>query len=670
MKRKKTIGNGKQEKTKGAEALQEPGRKDSDPQKPKRIEDRTDRLEQDVEYEHKGSFLSLLRLWVYVFSSTKVISGIYLGVFIVLSLLRPLLAFMWGAYIQTLEDYVPGGPLTPAIALIAGYFFINFIAGLIQRYVIPQEQIERLDVVQANRQQELLHSKMFKKLAAISPEYLEVSKINDTIRQVFSWVGAEWNGMNEQLMMQSYIVIAKVVSVLSIAASLYIFSPWLCLIVLAAPLPSLWSLTLGEKLRFSFAKDNTQLIRRAEYFQKLMLSPAAKEMKTLGLHDFFYAKWKVLADEYVMKEKRLIRTGTLLNMVNYFVTSLADIGGTIFAIVLMTSGMITLGALGAVMSLVSTLVSDTGDLLRSFSTFIMKKNDAARFYDMMDLPEQDTRAVTGQTATGQAANSNVGNGNAATGQTFSTRDCGAFSVLEAKNLKYRYPLTERYVLDGVDLRIEKGEKVALVGENGMGKTTFVKLITGLLAPSTGELLINSVPVERLNVSSRYDSLGAVTQDPAHYNTFTIGDNVFLGDTARPRDEAAIERALEFSGLQDVEQDTLLGKDIGGADLSGGQWQKLAIARVAYRDRDFIILDEPTSNLDPLAETGVFRQYIALAADKTVIFVTHRISVAALADRIIVFAQGKIAGDGSHETLMRSCGDYARLYWEQARWYNR
>jgi ATP-binding cassette subfamily B protein len=611
----------------------------------RRIEDRTSKLEQDVEREHRGSLRSLLRLWAYVFSSTKLISSIYLGLFILLSFLRPLLAFMWGGYIQALADHKPGGPLVAALVLIIAYFIINFLADLLNRYVMAWEQIERLDVVQANHQQELLQSKMFKKLASISPEYLEVSKINDTIKQVFSWVTNEWDGLNRQVMVGSYVVIAKVVSVLSIAASLYIFNPWLCLIVLASPLPSLWSLTLGEKLRFGFAKDNTTLMRRAEYFQKLMLSPAAKEMKTLGLHDFFYVKWKTLADEYVLKEKRLIRTTTLLEIVNYCVTSLANIGGNIFAIILMTMGRITLGALGAVMSLISTLIADTGDLLRSFSTFIMKKNEAARFYDMMDLPEQDDKAKAGQ-------------------------DCGAFSALEAKNLKYRYPLTGRYVLDGIDLRIGKGEKVALVGENGMGKTTFVKLITGLLAPSDGELLINGIPVERLNSSLRYETLGAVTQEPARYNTFTIGDNVFLGDTARKRDEAAIDKALAFAGLTDLDKNTLLGKDLGGADLSGGQWQKLAIARAAYRDRDFIILDEPTSNLDPLAETGVFQQYIALAADKTVIFVTHRISVAALADRIIVFAHGKIAEDGSHEALMRSDGEYARLYREQAKWYDR
>ena len=146
--------------------------------------------------------------------------------------------------------------------------------------------------------------------------------------------------------------------------------------------------------------------------------------------------------------------------------------------------------------------------------------------------------------------------------------------------------------------------------------------------------------------------------------------MYLGDTLKPRSETGIEAAMVFAGLDGIEKDILLGKDIGGAELSGGEWQKLAIARAAYRGRDFIILDEPTSNLDPLAETEVFQKYIALAEDKTVIFVTHRISVASLADRIIVFAGGKIVQDGTHDELINREGEYSRLYKEQAKWYNR
>ena len=212
--------------------------------------------------------------------------------------------------------------------------------------------------------------------------------------------------------------------------------------------------------------------------------------------------------------------------------------------------------------------------------------------------------------------------------------------------------------------------MALIGENGMGKTTFVKLMTGMLAPSQGSLSINGTPVEQMNPIAWYDHLSAVMQDPARYNTFTIGDNVFLGDTLKERDEAAIDEALRFSGFTGGEKEALLGKDTGGTDLSGGQWQKLAVARAAYRNRDFIVLDEPTSNLDPLAEAEVFQKYIELSRDKTVVYVTHRISVAALADRIIVFSDGRIAQDGTHDELIRQEGEYARLYKEQAKWYNR
>ncbi|MCL2060014.1 MAG: ABC transporter ATP-binding protein/permease [Oscillospiraceae bacterium] len=605
-------------------------------------DDRTNSIERDVGREREAKTSYLVRLFVYAFSSAKAISCIYLGLFVLLSFLRPLLALIWGRYIQTAEAHAPGSDILPAALLLTGYMAINFFADLIQKYVIPYERIQRLDIVQANHQQELMQSKMFEKLAKIPPEYLEVPKINDRIEQVFSFVGGQWGGMNTTVMMNGYTVIARAVSVAAIAASLYIYNPWLCLIVLAAPLPTLWSLTLGQKLRFRFTRDNTQLLRRAGYFQDLMLSPAGKELKTLGLYDFFYSKWKDIADEYTLKEKQLIRTQAILQIINYFLLSLANVGGSVFAIVMMATGRLTLGALGAALSLVSTLVNDTKELLAGFVTVYMKKNEAAQFFDLMELPEQK----------------NEGDGP------------GAFDVIEAKRLKYRYPMTERYVLSDIDLTIRKGEKVAFVGENGMGKTTLVKLITGTLAPSGGELLVNSAAAERINPIGRYDAMSVVVQDPAKYVTFNIADNVFLGDTAKARRESDIDAAIAFSGLDGAGKDTLLGKDIGGAELSGGEWQKLAIARAAYRGRDFIILDEPTSNLDPLAETEVFKKYIALAGDKTVIFVTHRISVASLADRIIVFADGKIVQDGSHGDLIDREGEYSRLYKEQAKWYDR
>jgi len=281
-------------------------------------DDRTSNIEHDVQYERKPDLSFLIRLFLYVFSSTKVIGCIYLGFFILLSLLRPLLAFMWGEYIQTVENLTLEDSIAPAVLLIIGYFLINYAAEIINRYAMPMVSIERLDLIQANRQQELLHTRMYKKLASLPPESFEIPKINDRITQVFNFVGDMDRGMNMTVVFQSYLVIAKIISVVSIAAALYIFNPWLTLIVLAAPLPTLWSLTMGQKLRFKFVKDNTKLQRRAGYYQNLMLSPAGKELKTLGLYDFFYEKWKAIADEYTIKEKKLIRAQAVLQIANYF----------------------------------------------------------------------------------------------------------------------------------------------------------------------------------------------------------------------------------------------------------------------------------------------------------------------------------------------------------------
>lgn len=604
--------------------------------------DKTTEVENHVLKEQKPEFKHLFKLFAVTFSTTKLISIVYLGLFILLSLLRPLLAFIWGEYIQTATLLIDSNYLITAVLLLLSYFSISFIAELIDRYVGVYNRIEMLNIVQANHQSELMRSKMFEKYASISPEYYEVPKINDNMEQVYKFVSDQWRGLNTQVMMNGYIVIAKAISVIAIAASLYIFNPWLCLAVLVAPIPTVWSLTIGQKLNFKFIKNNMKLERKAEYFQNVMLSPAGKELKVLGLHDFFYEKWKNAADEYTVKEQIVIRKRAFLQILNSLLISLATISGSVFAIVLLTTGKLSLGALAAVLLLVSTLVKDTRLLIVGFATVYMKKNEAAQFFDLMTLPEQKNEGETLE----------------------------AFNVIDAKQLRYRYPLTEKYVLDDISISIQKGEKVAFVGENGMGKTTFVKLITGILSPSSGELKINDLSVEKINPIAWYNNISTVMQEAMQYVTFSVGDNVFLGETTKSRDEADIDKALSFSGLSEIENDTMLGKDVGGTDLSGGQWQKLSIARAAYRNKDFIILDEPTSNLDPLAETDIFNKFISLAEDKTVIFVTHRISVASLADRIVVFSDGKIVQDGRHNELIGEEGVYSRLYTEQAKWYDR
>lgn len=599
-------------------------------------------IEEMVERENEPKVRYIVKLWRYVFTNAKLMCLIFMGLTIALSLLRPLLAFIWGRYIDSASNMISGETILPTIGLALSYAALKFIIDLLVRYTSRQEQIERLDVVQANRFQEHIDSDMYKKISQLSPEYMEIPKINDTMKRVFDFTADGWSGLNGSIMTPGYWIIAKTVSVVTIGLALYLLNPWLCLILLIAPIPTLYVTYIGNKLNFKFIKDNSELSREIGYFQGLMLGGAVKEIKVLDLFDFFCNKWKVRVDEYTIKEQKVYLKRMFFGIISNLISSLAIVSANILAIVLMTRGEISIGELGAVMVLINTLIGDTSQLFSSVATFISKKNESAMFFDLMELPSEN----------------NVG------------EEIDKIEEIEARNIRYRYPLTDRYVLDGVDLTIEKGEKVALIGENGAGKTTFVKLLTGVIQPSGGELKINNIDIDKINPQSRYDILSTVSQDPARYTTFTVGDNVFIGDTKRERDDVDIDRAISFAGIDDVDSTTLLGKDIGGTDISGGQWQKLAIARGYYRDRDFIILDEPTGNLDPLAETEIFKKYLEMSQDKTVIIVTHRISIASLADRIIVFSDGKILEDGTHQNLIENDGEYSRLFASQARWYNR
>ena len=627
-----------------------------DPGAPKpyeiKFDDNTAVFEKDILKENPPKLSYLTRLFKYVFSSARFMCGIFLSLAIILSVLQPVTAFIWGRYIDNTNAYSEiTDPQTVQLISLIGlavlYWFIGFLSNIINRYLYGGEDIERLSKVQDHRLQEKFQAKLFKKISKLYPDYMEVPKINDIINRSFDSMGGEWSSLQRGVIIEGYVIIAKVVSVVMVAASLYIFHPLLCFIVLAAPIPTLYTTYVGNKLNFKFSRDNGKILREAGYYQGVLLGGSAKEVKALNLFDFFFAKWKVLADDYVVKEKKNQMNVFILGTVSGFISNIASIAANVFAIVLMAQGKLSIGALGAVLALIGTLMGSTSQLFGSIANFISKKNESAQFFELVDLNEQ------------------VSENNTDGAKTISD-----IESLEAKNITYRYPLTDDYRIKNINFTIRKGEKVAFVGENGAGKTTFIKLLTGMLEPAAGDILLNGSNIKSVGYPARYNSLSCVFQEPARFNTFTIADNVFLGDVERERNENQIDAALEFSGFEGEDKDAMLGKDVGGTELSGGQWQKIAIARAYYRDRDFIVLDEPTSNLDPLAEAGVFKKYIAMTEGKTVIMVTHRISVASLADRVVVFRDGEIVEDGSHDDLLSNGGEYARLYSTQAQWYDR
>jgi ATP-binding cassette subfamily B protein len=251
----------------------------------------------------------------------------------------------------------------------------------------------------------------------------------------------------------------------------------------------------------------------------------------------------------------------------------------------------------------------------------------------------------------------------------------ATPTIQFEAVSFRYPGAARNVLDQLSFTLRPGERIALVGENGAGKTTLAKLLLGLYRPTSGRISIGGVDIAELDQGWWRTHAVAVFQDYVRY-AVTARENIGFGDLARLSDSAAIQRAAQRSGADAVVAalphgyETILGKafDAAGSDLSGGQWQKLAIARAYLRDAAVLVLDEPTAALDARAEVEVYRQFRDVAQGRSVLLISHRLGSARLADRILVLAGGQISESGTHAELLARGGHYAILYRTQAAWY--
>ena len=238
---------------------------------------------------------------------------------------------------------------------------------------------------------------------------------------------------------------------------------------------------------------------------------------------------------------------------------------------------------------------------------------------------------------------------------------------------FTYPGSERTALAGVSFTLAAGEKVALVGENGAGKTTLVKLLLGLYQPDAGRVSVDGVDLRDIDPQSLRLTMAAVFQQFVRYH-LTLAENVTLGQPQTLGGDSRLMEALAQAGLLDLVQGlpdgiaTLLGPEVGGVDLSGGQWQRLALARAFYRAAQVLVLDEPTAALDPLAELALFTRFAELAEGKTALLISHRLGMARLADRVLVLREGRLVEVGTHDTLLAANAEYATLFQAQARWY--
>ena len=444
----------------------------------------------------------------------------------------------------------------------------------------------------------------------------------------------------------------QILTLLSLLVAIVAFNAWLLLALVLAILPSFLGETAYAGISYSFMFQWTQQRRELDYYRWVAseLEPA-KEIKLFGLADHFIRRYAELADDYLEENRRVAThraaTGTVLTGFS----TLAYYGAVGMIVHQTVIGAITIGTLTF---LTASFQRSRGLIAGVLMTIARGYEKGLHLKDLFDFLEMKPRVISPPNARPMPD---------------PVREGFVF-----EGVGFRYPDADRWAVRDVSFRIRPGERVALVGENGSGKTTLVKLLTRLYDPSEGRILLDGVDLCEYDVESLHRAVGVIFQDYFRYD-LKARENISVGWIDARDDEPRIVDSAEKSlaapvieGLDDG-YDQLLGRRFsGGANLSGGEWQKVALARAYMRDAAVLVLDEPTAALDARAEYQVFQRFTELTAGKMAVLISHRFSTVRMADRILVLEGGRIVEDGSHAGLLAAGGQYAELFTLQAEGY--
>jgi ATP-binding cassette, subfamily B, bacterial len=444
-------------------------------------------------------------------------------------------------------------------------------------------------------------------------------------------------------------LVQQAITAVSMSISIVVFSPWLLLLLIAGVIPAF----LGEShfafLGYATNFRQTPVRRELDYLRVLGGSrEAAKEIKLFGLKEFLIERFTRLSDqiyrENVGLARRRLVAGALLSMVG----TAGYYSAYVFIVWQTIQGVLTIGELTF---LSGAIVQASGNIQQLFSTLASIADQALFLTDLLAFFEMHPTIFSKPNAL-PAPRPMV-------------------SGFEFRNVSFRYPGSSRLILDRLNFQLRPGERVALVGENGQGKTTIVKLMTRLYDPLEGQILLDGIDLREYSLEDLYREIGVIFQDFMRYE-MTASENIAVGQIETlARLDLLKEAARKSMAAPVIERlplnyEQMLGRRFeGGVDLSGGEWQKLGLARAYLRNAQLLILDEPTAALDARSEYEVFRRFAELTTGKTALFISHRFSTVRMADRVVVLENGKITEDGSHEELANLGGRYAEMFELQA-----
>ncbi|MBE3577771.1 MAG: ABC transporter ATP-binding protein [Limnochordales bacterium] len=466
-------------------------------------------------------------------------------------------------------------------------------------------------------------------------------------------------------------------------------SPALFAIILAGMVPTLLDAVASGQRAWSLFSEQTRDRRLAEFYAEMLTDRRyAKEVRIYGLAPYALGKWSTLFWKNSNAQRRLALRLLLRQRVTILVDAAASMLGLWWVV---TAGLAkaTAGSYAVLFQSVTGLSGAALGLVYAVKNLSTQAGFAAEFrsflrqpllYDSMPVSTSNVSIVSTPKDSLPEVARFPGRGSDDASGWYGQRNSHGRSFptpltqeIRAEDLWFTYPGADRPAIAGVSFTIRAGETVALVGENGAGKTTLVKLLLGLYRPDRGRILFDGVPADEIDPRSRFAAMSAIFQDFLRY-ALTFRENLAASNLGALRDDARLQGAVSAAGLDDLLArlpqglDTLLGPEVGGVDLSGGEWQRVALARSLLREAQVLILDEPTAALDPLAELALFERFAELARGRATLLISHRLGMARLANRILVLEGGRLVEEGSHSDLVRRGGRYAQLFAAQARWY--
>jgi ATP-binding cassette subfamily B protein len=464
---------------------------------------------------------------------------------------------------------------------------------------------------------------------------------------------AQVNAMTRPLQMVNGVlgVLGALFTIAGISGALLFLEPLFLLLVLVAYIPVWVAATRASKVVYDFSVVQTERDRRRAYlFQILSRKEEATEVRSFGLAEFLRGRYNRLFDEKIVELRRVVRRRLVLGLVGGLMTSFLTAGTIALLVWFVTSGRMALaeaGAAAAAIVLLGQRLQALGGSAGSLYEGALFMEDFTNFVDTLPTLQRAH-------ASGAAPNS--------------------FSTLAANDVTFTYPSRSEPSLRGVSLEIERGQVVALVGENGSGKTTIAKVLAGLYSPEQGRVTWDGVDLAACDPEQVRNSIAVIFQDFVRY-FLSAAENIGVGRHEHYDDRSRIVAAAREAGADsyvsalDNGYDSKLGPQFfGGSDLSVGQWQRIALARAFFRDAPFIILDEPTAALDARAEYELFESIRTLGKGRTVLLISHRFSSVRSADHIYVLDKGLIVENGNHSELMAKLGLYPALFTMQAAAY--